>query len=92
MVTPMLRATDQIRDTVQQMSSLALCCSHECCWHTRQRTRRGGGSKRGENRVGTEEKMDGVKKEGGGEKFAAQTSSAGRDPHCRVFLSSLVRK
>lgn len=41
-MTPMLRATDRIRDTVRQMSALALRSRHECCWHTHQR-RNGGG-------------------------------------------------
>lgn len=36
-VTPMLRATDQIRDAMRQMSALALCSRHECCWHTNRR-------------------------------------------------------
>lgn len=60
----MLRATDQIRDAVRQMSALALCSRHECCWHTHQRSVcGGGGEQKGENRVSTEEKMDGMKKE-----------------------------
>lgn len=59
----MLRATDQIRDAVRQMSALALCSRHECCWHTHQRSVCGGeGSKRGVSRVSREEKMDGMKK------------------------------
>lgn len=59
-VTPMLRATDQIRDTVRQMSALALCSRHECCWHTHQRWR--GGQKR-ENRV-SKEREDGWREKG----------------------------
>lgn len=60
-VTPMLRATDQIRDTVRQMSALALCSKHGLLAHTPKK--RGGGPK-GENRVGTEEeKMDGTRGE-----------------------------
>ncbi|KAK5854088.1 hypothetical protein PBY51_015186 [Eleginops maclovinus] len=51
-MTPMLRAADQIRDTVRQMSALVLCSRHECCWHTHQRK---GRTAKGENRVGTEE-------------------------------------
>lgn len=41
-MTPMLWATDQIRDTVRQMSALVLCSRHECCWHTHQSKREGG--------------------------------------------------
>lgn len=58
----MLRATDQIRDAVRQMSALALCSRHECCWHTHQR-RAGEKTQKGKNSVSTEEKMDGMKKE-----------------------------
>lgn len=36
-MTPKLQDTDQIRDTVRQMSTLALCSRHECCWQTHQR-------------------------------------------------------
>ncbi len=59
LVTLMLRATDRIRDTARQMSALALCSRHECCWHTHQRRERGE-----RNGVSTEEKMDGTQKGG----------------------------
>lgn len=86
----MLRATDQIRDAVRQMSALALCSRHECCWHTNRRGMAARGKARGKKgreqsehrgRGGWHEMGEQEKKKGVGE-FAChflQTSSAGRD-------------
>lgn len=101
-MTPMLRATDRIRDTVRQMSALALCSRHECCWHTHQR-RGWGGSKRERNGVSKEEmarerrgekrKQRGKGKQEGGASLPSeirhrtkQTSSVGQDLFCHVSV------
>lgn len=49
--------TDRIRDTVRQMSALALCSRHECCWHTHQKKKKrgGGGSREKQGEQGGED-------------------------------------
>ena len=40
-MTPKLRATAQIMDTVRQMSAQVLCSRHVCCWHGLQKSGEG---------------------------------------------------
>lgn len=96
-MTPILRATERIRDTVRQMSALALCSRHECCWLPHQRRGRGRGKKRERNGVSAEEKMEGTeegkqrveednRKEAGVRPHLAQASSVGQDLLCHVSV------
>lgn len=73
----MLRTTDQIRDTVRQMSALVLCSRHEHYWHTNQR--KGGGRKKKESWASTDEKMDDRRRKGGKRKREQRRTAKDRE-------------